>query len=176
MVMLMMCTPAYASENDILDEILARQEVIQEIYEERIGEIEGEGVLGDLRVPNKVQCTSYIEPNKPTCTGSYRMDGTIAADRSKLGSVAQVYKVASDGRLGDFIGYYEVNDTGYGAPTGCGKSKYPGRKSLGTIEAGITVDFRKPGLKEAGEFMKDTFTGEGTTGSQVYVIFEDGEG
>lgn len=176
MAMLTICTPAYASENDILDEIIKRQEAMQTIYEERVEEIEGYGILGDRRLPDKIQCTCYIEAGKPTCMGSHRMDGTIAAARQHLGSVAQVYYVNSEGGIGDFIGYYEVNDTGYGAPTGRGKSEYKGRKSLGTIEAGITIDFRKPGLKEAGEFMKDTFTGEGTTGSQVYVIFEDGEG
>lgn len=175
-MMVMACRPVYASENDLLDEIIERQEAMQEIYEDRVREIEGEGVLGDRRIPDKVQCTSYIEAGRPTCTGSYRMDNTVAAARQYIGAVAQVYKVDSDGGLGDFLGYYEVNDTGYGAPTGTGKSEYPGRKSLGTIEAGITIDFRKPGIREANEFMKDTFTGEGTTGSQVYVIFEKGKG
>lgn len=104
------------------------------------------------------------------------MDGIIAAAPEHVGKVAQVYSVAEDGGLGEFLGYFEVADTGYGAPTGYGKSRYKGRRSAGTIELGITVDFRKPNMSAARQFMCDTYTGEGTTGSQVYIIIEEGEG
>jgi len=178
--LMMMCVAmtnnVYASDNDLLDEILLKQEERQERWENEVREIEEYGILGDRRDPDKVQCTCYIEAGKPTCSGSYKMDGIIATAPEHIGKVAQVYEVAEDGGIGNFIGYFEASDTGYGAPTGYGISAYKGRTSAGTIETGITIDFRKPNMKKATEFMTDTFTGEGKTGSQVYVIFEDGEG
>lgn len=166
----------FASENDILDEILKQQALYQEIYEERVNEIEGDGIPGYVAQPIKTQVTCYIEKGKPTCTGSYKMDGIVAAAREHVGKVAQVYNVAPDGGIGEFIGYFEVADTGYGAPTGYGNSFYKGRSSAGTIELGITVDFRKPNITTAKQFMADTYTGHGSTGSQVYIIMQDGEG
>lgn len=166
----------FASENDLLDEILAKEAEKQQIYEDRIEEIEGDGIEGDKADIHTTQVTCYVEAGQPTCTGSYRMDGIIAAQPENVGKVAQVYKVAEDGSVGEFLGYFEVADTGYGAPSGYGKSRYKGRRSAGTIELGITVDFRKPNMGEARRFMKTTYTGGGTTGSQVYIVMEDGEG
>lgn len=167
---------AWASENDILDEIIAAQEEYDRIRNEEIMEIEEFGIPGDRNALIKTQVTCYIEAGKKTSTGSLKMDKIIAASPEYVGRVAQVYKVDEDGGIGDFIGYFEVADTGYGAPTGYGKSIYPGKKSAGTIEMGLTVDFRKPNMNIAKAFMLETYTGGGTTGSEVYISLEDGEG
>lgn len=125
-----------------------------------------------------VQVTCYIESGSPTCTGSYRMDGTTAASKPEwLGYCAYLYKINDDGSLGDFIDIVEFNDIGYGAPVGHGtKSDIRKGKSAGTIETGKTIDIRKSSMSQCKEFMKTTYTGEGTTGSQVYMILIDGEG
>lgn len=125
-----------------------------------------------------VQVTCYIESGSPTCTGSYRMDGTTAASKPEwLGYCAYLYKINDDGSLGDFIDIVEFNDIGYGAPVGYGtKSDIRKGKSAGTIETGKTIDIRKSSMNECNNFMKYTYTGEGTTGSQVYMILVDGEG
>lgn len=175
-MMLSNATFVHASENEILDEILALQEEQQAIFEERVEEIEGDGIPGERNNPIRSQITCYIEAGKKTATGSRKMDGIIAAAPEYIGYVAQVYKVAEDGSLGEFIGYFPVEDTGYGASTGYGQSKLRKGKHLGTIECGITFDFRKPNMTAARGFMKDTYTGEGTTGSEVYIILEGGEG
>lgn len=169
-------TPVYASENDLLDEILAEQEAEAQQWLDDVAEVEEYGVLGERNNPLKVQVTCYIERGRKTCTGSTKMDGIIAAAPEYIGYVAQVYKVAEDGSVGDFIGYFPVEDTGYGAPTGMGKSQYKNRRSAGTIELGLTIDFRKPDMSTAVQFMKSTYTGEGSTGSQVYVTLEKGDG
>ena len=165
-----------ASENSILDEILAKEEERQEIYEDRVREIEGTGIEEDRRETLRRAVTCYIEPGRATSTGSYKMDKIIAGAQEYVGCVAQVYRVAEDGGIGEFIGYYPIEDTGYGAPSGHGESRLKPGKSLGTIELGLTYDFRKPSMQEAKAFMKETYTGEGLTGSEVYIIIEKGEG
>lgn len=170
-------TNVYASENDLLDEILAKEEARTQEWLDMVSEIEEHGIPEeDNNELMKRQVTCYIERGKKTATGSSKMDGIIAAAPEYLGCVAQVYEVAEDGGVGEFIGYFPIEDTGYGAPTGKGKSIYKGRKSAGTIEAGITYDFRKPNMSAAKEFMKANYTGEGSTGSQVWISIVDGEG
>lgn len=125
-----------------------------------------------------VQVTCYMEPGSPTCTGSYRADGSTAAGRSDwLGYCAYLYKINEDGSLGDFIDIVEFNDIGYGAPVGYGtKSELKKGKSAGSIETGKTIDIRKSNQSQCNEFMRTTYTGGGTTGSQVYMILVNGVG
>lgn len=135
-------------------------------------------VSGSDEEYTSVQVTCYMEHGAPTCTGSYRMDGTTAASKPEwLGYCAYLYKINDDGSLGDFITIVEFNDIGYGAPVGHGtKSDLRKGKSAGTIETGKTIDIRKSSMSQCKEFMKATYTGDGTTGSQVYMILVDGEG
>ena len=59
--------------------------------------------------------------------------------------------------IGDFIGLYEIRDTGYGRPTGQGKSNVrDDMKSRGTIEAGLSVDRYAPTLSECKDWMNET--------------------
>lgn len=127
-----------------------------------------------------VQVTCYMEPGKPTYTGSYRTDGSTAASKVEwVGYCAYLYKINEDGSLGDFIDIVEFNDIGYGAPIGHGTKsemkQYKG-KSAGSIETGKTIDIRLSNMSACKDFMKATYTGNGTTGSQVYMVLVDGEG
>lgn len=100
------------------------------------------------------------------CHGSHGSHG----DKMKVGYVAytpesygycmEIYKAVETDegyKLGDFIGLYEVKDTGYGRATGSGKSAVRADKnSRGTIEAGLSVDAYHPTLAECKEWMKET--------------------
>lgn len=100
------------------------------------------------------------------CQGSHGSHG----DKMKVGYVAytpesygycmEIYKAVETDegyKLGDFIGLYEVKDTGYGRSTGSGKSAVRADKnSRGTIEAGLSVDAYHPTLAECKEWMKET--------------------
>jgi hypothetical protein len=125
----------------------------------------------------KAQVTCYCEPGA-TCTGSTKKDKIIASKREWLGYVAVVYKVDEDGEVGEYIGTFPIEDIGYGAPmTGSGlSSDFEGRDCAGTVETGLTFDFRKPTNAACVEFMKGTFTGGGTTGSEVYIKVVKGVG
>ena len=60
---------------------------------------------------------------------------TVAGRVEDLGKTAIIYDTHM--RL---IGIYEITDTGYGQPTGRGKSKILPRRSIGTIENGTCID------------------------------------
>lgn len=166
----------YASDNDILDKIKEEQQSQEEAWLKQVQEVEDYGIPGDRCNLLRSQVTCYIEPGRKTATGCNKMNGIIASAPEYLGYVAQVYKVAEDGGIGEFIGYYQVEDTGYGAPSGYGKSIYKGKKSAGTIELGLTYDFRQPDYAHAKKFMIETYTGNGTTYSEVYISLINGNG
>lgn len=60
---------------------------------------------------------------------------TVAYRQEDLGKTAIIYD--TDMRL---IGIYEITDTGYGQPTGIGKSKILPGRSIGTIKNGTCID------------------------------------
>ena len=129
--------------------------------------------------PIKIQVTCYAEPGK-TYSGTDRTEGIVAAKKEWQGCVVNVWKVGEDDNLGEFLGIYEVLDVGYGH-----SMEYSGLhselegyegKPLGTIESGLTIDFRQPDYSACVDFMKDTFTGGGTTGSEVFIQIVRGEG
>lgn len=127
----------------------------------------------------KVQVTCYAEPGK-TYSGSDRIDGIIASKKEWQGCVVNVWKVDEDGTPGEFLGIYEILDIGYGHAIEWADmhSELEGREGepVGTVETGLTFDFRQPDYSSCVDFMKDTFTGEGTTGSEVFVQIVRGEG
>ena len=146
------------------------------------------GILGfaspvraeNVSSPIRVQVTCYAEPGN-TYSGSSRTSGIIASKVEWQGCAVNVWKVADDGGMGEFIGTYEILDIGYGAalPDEYGMksdlSQYK-EKSPGTVETGLTLDFRQPTNAECVAFMKETFTGEGSTGSEIFAQLIRGEG
>jgi len=126
----------------------------------------------------KVMVTCYSEPGK-TYSGSARTSGIIASKKEWQGCIANIWKV-EDGEPGEFIGIYEILDIGYGhaledSGTTSELCGYEGDPA-GTVETGLTLDFRQPDYSSCVKFMKDTFTGEGSTGSEVYVQLIRGDG
>ena len=90
---------------------------------------------GSKYEPFVVNSTAYCNPaGNKTASGKPTIEGiTIAGKKEWLGCVAALYEIREDGNVGDFIGYREFTDTGYGRNS----TVYPGH---GTIETGETVD------------------------------------
>jgi len=86
--------------------------------------------------------------------------GHVAYTPESYGCAMEVYKARETENgyeLGDYIGLYEIRDTGYGRTTGQGKSAVRAdRVHQGTIEAGLSADFRFDNLRECQEWMKET--------------------
>jgi len=115
-----------------------------------------------------VRCTCYID-HGTTASGQQTRPGIMAAKREWIGCVACVNAVNPDGSIGEFIGYYEILDTGYGIETGYGESKIKKGRTLGSIESGQSVDIWMPTMHQAEEWVS-------TYGDYVYVKIIQGEG
>lgn len=69
-----------------------------------------------FEVPAQIRCTCYTDSGT-TASGQQTRPGIIAGKREWTGCAAALYDVNEDGSIGDFIGYYEVLDTGAGIDT-----------------------------------------------------------
>lgn len=112
------------------------------------------------------------------CCGEYGSHGDkletghCAYRPQDYGGVLAIYEAHEhdgDYKMGDFIGYLEIKDTGYGKPTGYGESKIVEGKSIGTIESGRQIDVYFPTLGECKNFMRETQ-------GKVFVLEVDGKG
>lgn len=79
--------------------------------------------------PVKIRCTCYLDSGT-TYSGVETRKGIIAGKKEWQGCVAALYEVNEDGSIGDFIGYFEVLDTGYGIKSDAG----------GSIQLGESID------------------------------------
>lgn len=115
----------------------------------------------DDLVPFKAEVTAYNNPNgNKTSTGKDTIEGiTIAGKPEWAGSVIALYFIDEDGSIGDFYGYREVTDSGYGHDS----TIYPGK---GTIETGETVDI----------FFNDYETAKNFGSKQMYIQVIPGVG
>lgn len=97
--------------------------------------VSGAEGTGSKYEPFIVNSTAYCNTaGNLTASGKPTVEGiTIAGKEEWLGCVAALYTIREDGGIGEFIGYREFTDTGYGVPS----NQYPG---MGTIESGETVD------------------------------------
>ena len=118
--------------------------------------------------PIKIRCTCYLDTGI-TASGVYTRKGIMAGKKEWLGCVAEVNAINEDGTIGEFIGYYEILDTGYGMSTGRGQSKVKKGKAIGTIEAGESVDIWMPSMSQAKEWIN-------TYGDYVYIRVFRGKG
>lgn len=84
--------------------------------------------------PFMVESTAYYNPNNNYCAdGSYPIAGlTVAGKREWLGKTCAIYTVAEDGSIGDFMGYYEFRDTGFGNDKD--------GNGIGSIQEGTCID------------------------------------
>lgn len=87
-----------------------------------------------------------------TANGSAVHSGGCACSPDRIGQVAIVYTVD-----GDFLGYYECNDTGAGG-----------------VRAGTVIDIYRRNLTQCTSYMKITTTENGS--NKVFVKWIDGKG
>lgn len=90
-----------------------------------------------------VSSTAYYNKyNRQSASMRELIEGySIAGRVSWLNRSVNIYKCNSDGTVGDFIGTYKFDDTGYGAESGVGESKILEGRTIGTIENGTCIDF-----------------------------------
>lgn len=110
--------------------------------------------------PFKMYTTAYCQ-GEVTASGAKVREGICAAKEEWLGMVFAVYKYGSDGTMGEFLGYWEILDTGFG-----GDADGDG---VGSIQEGKVVDMYFPTLDKCKEWMK-------LTNGKVYVQLIDGKG
>lgn len=111
--------------------------------------------------PQIIRCTCYVDEGV-TASGTYVRPNIMAARKDLIGCVACVNAVNPDGSVGEFIGYFEILDTGAGIDTdGDGKGD--------SIINGKSVDIYQPTMHAAEEWV-DTY------GDYVYIKIIRGEG
>jgi len=110
--------------------------------------------------PTLVRCTCYLDSGT-MASGRTTFSGAIAGRKEWLGKVAALYKV-EDGKIGEFLGYYEFLDTGAGMDSdGDGKGD--------TIRNGYSVDVWQPTMSDAREWIRNN-------GDYVFMQIIDGKG
>lgn len=90
-----------------------------------------------------VSSTAYYDKynRKPASMRELIEGHSIAGKVSWLNKSVNIYKCNEDGTIGEFIGEYTFDDTGYGAESGVGESKILKGRTIGTIENGTCIDF-----------------------------------
>ena len=84
-------------------------------YQSRIAKIDP--VVGDpFSEPVKIRCTCYCE-HGVTGTGKKTRYGIVAGRKEWLGYTAELNAINPDGSVGQFIGFFEFQDTGAGMDT-----------------------------------------------------------
>ena len=103
--------------------------------------------------------TGYCQGSRGS-HGDKMREGIVAYTPESYGYCMEIYEAveAENGyTLGDFLGFYEIRDCGYGKSTGEGKSRVRADKNhRGTIEAGLSVDRYAPTLAGCKEWMEQT--------------------
>lgn len=102
--------------------------------------------------PVVVRSTCYIDKGY-TASGAYTRHGIAAAKKEWIGCVAALYQVNEDGSIGEFIGYYEILDTG----------------SASWLKDGTAIDVWCDGMDEVHEWQTNN-------GDYVYMQLIEGEG
>lgn len=124
-----------------------------------------------------VETTGYFQGEYGSHGDKVRV-GHVAYMPELYGYCMAVYKAieTEEGyKLGEFIGMYEIRDCGYGRKVKKTdkaeqiKSRVTSKPIQGTIEAGLSADFRFDNLAECKEWMKET-------GGMVFIQIVPGKG
>lgn len=99
----------------------------------------------------KVNMTCYTHTGHCTASGVMPYVGGCAFQSKHIGSKVAVYQ-NMNGVPGPLIGVFDINDTGYGAPT---KNINPKtNKPYGTIQMGWSIDIFQDSLEDCRTFIK----------------------
>ena len=122
--------------------------------------IAGESIkTGAKNNPVLMQTTAYYQGTHGS-HGDRMKEGYCAGDPNLYGAAVVIYEAIPQENgsftIGDFIGNYEMRDTGYGFSTGSGNSIVSDRKYAGTIESGTHLDIYRDNYARCVEWMKKT--------------------
>ncbi len=106
----------------------------------------------DYAMPRKIRCTCYVG-GTVTATGKKPYFGIVAGKPEWYGHAVEMYRVNEDGSQGEFIGWFEVDDTG------------PNE----LLENGKAIDLWQPTLEDANNWIAEY-------GDYVYIKLIDAEG
>ncbi len=105
--------------------------------------------------PVKIRTTCYLDAGT-TATGCKARKGIIATTPEWMqeGYLFQIWEINEDGSLGDFCGYYEPLDTGYGIELDAseGQSRIKDGRAIGSIEKGWSIDIFCESKEEVKEW------------------------
>lgn len=96
-----------------------------------------------------------------TATGTAPREGICAVRSEWIGKLALVWKCNEDGTQGEFIGFWECLDTGFGADSD--------GDGIGSIQEGRVVDMYFPTMEQVTGWME-------LTGGRIYIQLLDAEG
>lgn len=100
-----------------------------------------ERTIDPFQEPTPIRCTCYIDSGT-MASGQQTRPYVMAGKREWIGCVAALYDINPDGSMGEFIGYFEILDTGSGIDTdGDGKGD--------SIASGQSVDVWMPSMADA---------------------------
>lgn len=107
-----------------------------------------------------IMTTAYCH-GKVTATGQAVRPGICAVREEWIGKTALVWKCENSDSIGEFLGFWECLDTGFGADSD--------GDGMGSIQEGRVIDMYFPTQEGVQEWME-------TTGGRVYVQLIDAEG
>lgn len=105
--------------------------------------------------------TTAYHHGEITATGNRTRRGSCAVRKEWVGKTALVWKCKNSDTMGEFLGFWECLDTGFGADSDC--------DGMGSIQEGRVIDMYFPTQEEVEEWMI-------LTGGRVYVQLVDAEG
>ena len=109
----------------------------------------------------KIRATCYCHEGT-TASGQHTREGIIAGKKDWIGKAVALYRCSEGDELGEFIGYFEILDTGAGIDTdGDGKGD--------SIKRGKSIDIYKYTLDDCKDFVSEY-------GDYVYMKLIDAEG
>ena len=114
---------------------------------------------GAINKPVLMETTAYYQGTIGS-HGDRMREGYCAGDPELYGASVAIYEAIPTENgysMGDFIGYFEMRDTGYGYSTGTGKSEVRSdKKYAGTIESGLHLDIYRDNLDRCWQWMHKT--------------------
>ena len=120
---------------------------------QRIAQVEASEVF-------QILTTGYCHGNI-TATGSVPREGICAVRSEWIGKTALVWKCDEGGTQGEFLGFWECFDTGFGADSD--------GDGIGSIQEGKVVDMYFPTMEQVMDWME-------LTGGRIYIQLVDAEG
>ena len=142
------CTVGFARQVNVLGHFKGSK-WFKVKYNNKVGFMYSEYLTKNCPVM-KISSTAYWDKYKRhSASGRTLVSGhSIAGKIEWLGKTVELYKCNEDGSIGECMGTFVFDDTGYGAESGVGSSIILDGRSIGTIENGTCIDIYKDTYSE----------------------------